>query len=298
MLAVGLVGTWVYHLYDKTNYSRKRKEIFVKDSLAVAQDVQDSLQKIYTATINGLDTQLTAARSNEGLLKGELGNKLSEIYRLRAEIAAILKNNNAKKEDLVLARQKTAELQQLVLELQGKNSSIEEEKQQISAVLDKVNIQVKNLEGGMQQLSQENKVLTEKLSAASAFVASEVKLTPVMVKNDKETETTNAGKVSKMIVSFAVQNNVAEANDAEVFIIVNQPDGTVMKPDAWESSSALQTKSGEKKIYTRKIRFEYAKGEAKRLFFSLNPDDYQRGNYTVQLYHNGYMIGQASKNLN
>jgi chromosome segregation ATPase len=271
----------------------------------VAQGVQDSLHKIYSATITGLDTQLNAAKNNEGLLKGELGNKLNEIYRLRAEIAGILKNSNAKKEDLVLARQKTAELQQLVLELQGKNSTIEEEKQQISAVLDKVNVQVKNLEGGIQQLTtdkeqlvRENKVLTDKITLAETLMASEVKLTPVMVKNEKETETTHAAKVSKMVVSFAVQNNVAAADDAEVYVIVNQPDGTVMKPDAWESSSALQTKNGEKKIYTRKIKFEYARGEAKRLFFSLDPDDYQRGNYTMQLYHNGYMIGQTSKNLN
>lgn len=298
MLAVGLVGTWVYHLYDKTNYTRKRKEVFVKDSLAVAQGVQDSLQKIYTATITGLDTQLVAARNKQGELKGELGTKLSEIYRLRAEIAAILKNNNAKKEDLAMARQKTAELQQLVLELQGKNSTIEEEKQQISAVLDKVNIQVKNLEGGMQQLSQENKVLTEKLTAAAAFVASEVKLIPVAVKNEKETETNNAAKVSKLLVSFSVQNNIADAENADVYVIINQPDGSVMKPDAWESSSALQTNNGEKKIYTRKIRFEYKKGESKKMLFSLSQDDYQKGNYTMQLYHNGYLIAQASKLLN
>lgn len=45
MLSVGLVGTWVYHLYDKTQYTTNRKEIFIKDSIAVAEAVQDSLQK-------------------------------------------------------------------------------------------------------------------------------------------------------------------------------------------------------------------------------------------------------------
>jgi hypothetical protein len=298
MLSAGLVGTWVYHLYDKTQYTSKRKEIFVKDSIAVAQGVQDSLHKIYSLTIDNLDAQLDSTKNTTGLLKGELNTKLAEIYRLRTEIATILKRNDVKKEDLVLARQKTAELQQLVLELQSKNSSIEEEKQQITAVLDKVNVQVKSLEDNMQQLSQENKVLTEKVSLASTFVASEIKLSAVTVKNDKEIETNSTGKASKIVVSFAVQNNVSDFNETEVYVIVAQPDGTVMQPDAWESSSALQTKNGEKKTYTRKIRFEYQKGEARRLLFSLNPDDYQKGNYTLQLYHNGYMIGQASKNLN
>lgn len=302
---MGMVGTWVYHLYDKTQYSQKRREVFVKDSVAVAQDVKDSLQKIYSLTINDLDAQLDSTRANSGLLKGELSNKLTEIYRLRTEIAAILKRNDTKKEDLVLARKKTAQLQQLVLELESRNSTVEEEKLQITAVLDKVNVQVKNLEGNMQQLTQEkevltkeNKVLNEKINAASAFVASEVKLTAVSVKNNKEIEITQAAKAEKMIVSFTVQNNIAHFDNAEVYVIVTEPNGSVMKPDAWESSAALQTKLGEQKIYTRKIKFEYQKGEAKRLFFSLNPDDYAKGNYALQLYHNGYLIAQASRQLN
>lgn len=298
LLSVALVGTWVYHLYDKAYYTSQRKEIYIKDSLAVAQGVQDSLHRIYSLTINSLDAKLDSTKNSEGLLKGELSNKLTEIYRLKSEIASILKRTNIKKEDLDLARRKTAELQALVLELQSKNSTIEEEKQQISSVLEKVTIQVKDLEGGMQQLSRENKVLTEKVSLASTFMGSEVKLSSVTVKNNKEQETSNANKTNKFIVSFAVLNNISDYPDAEVYVIITQPDGYVMKTDAWESSSAMQTKNGEKKIYTRKIKFEYTKGETKRLFFSLNPDEYQRGTYTVQLYHNGSLIGQSSKTLN
>ena len=297
LLSAALVGTWVYHLYDKAYYSSQRKEIFIKDSLAVAQGVEDSLHRIYSLTINSLDAKLDSSINTEGLLKGELNEKLKEIYRLRSEIAAILKKTDAKKEDLELARRKTAELQTLVLDLQSKNSSIEEEKQQISAVLDKVNLQVKDLEGGMQQLTRENKMLSEKVSLASTFMSSEIKLSPVAVKNDKEQETTNTNKVSKFIISFTVLNNISDYNDAEVFVIITQPDGYVLKTDAWESSSALQTKNGEKKIYTRKIKFEYAKGEIKRLFFSLTPDEFQKGTYSLQLYHNGSLIGQTAKTL-
>lgn len=298
LLSVALIGTWVYHLYDKAYYSSQRKEIFIKDSLAVAQGVEDSLHRIYSLTINSLDAKLDSSKSTEGLLKGELNEKLKEIYRLRNEIAAILKKTDAKKEDLDLARRKTAELQNLVLELQSRNISIEEEKQQINAVLDKVNLQVKDLEGGMQQLTQENKILSEKVNLASTFMASEVKLSPVAVKNDKEQETTNINKVRKFIISFAVLNNISDYNDTEVYVIITQPDGYVLKTDAWESSSALLTKNGEKKIYTRKIKFDYIRGEIKHLFFSISPDDFQNGTYTLQLYHNGSLIGQSSKTLN
>jgi hypothetical protein len=298
MLSVGLTGTWVYHLYDKTQYTKIRRQVFVKDSLAVAQGVQDSLHKIYSQTIDELDAELDSARTSAGLLKGELSNKLSEIYRLRTEIAAILKKNDVKKEDLVLARKKTTELQLLVQELESKNYSIEEEKQQISATLEKVNLQVKNLEGNMQELTQQNKVLTEKVSLATAFVATELNLTPVTLKKEKEIETTFANKTNKLIISFGVKSNVSDFDNAELYVVVNQPDGDVMTIDAWESSSTIDTRNEGKKRYTRKVKFEYLKGENKRISFSLNPEDYQKGTYTVQLYHNGLMIGQTAKTLN
>jgi hypothetical protein len=298
MLSVGLVGTWVYHLYDKTQYSQRRTEVFIKDSIAVAQGVQDSLQKIYSQTINNLGAELDSTKNKEGLLKGELGNKLAEINRLRAEIASILKRSNFKKEDLDLARRKSVELQQLVAELQNRNSTIEEEKEQIAAVLDKVTVQVKGLESNNQQLGKENKILAEKVSQASTFMASEIKLSPVTVKNDKEQETNSAKKTSKLVVSFAVLNNINEYENAEVFVVITQPDGKLLTSDAWESSSSIDTHNEGKKRYTRKVKFEYLKGETKRLSFSLNAEDYQKGNYNLQVYHNGYMIGQTSKSLN
>ena len=297
MLSVGLVGTWTYHLYDKTRYSKQRNEIFIKDSLAVAQDVQDSLQKIYSLTINNLGARLDSTKTTAGELKSQLDAKLAEIYKLRSEVSAILKKNNVKKEDLDLARKKAAELQFLVADLQSRNSTIEEEKIQINAMLDKVNLQVKDLETTNNQLGQENKVLAEKVNQASTFVATEIKFSPITVKNDKELETSVATKTSKLIVSFAVKNNIADYETADVYIVITQPDGKLLTSDVWESASTIDTRTEGKKRYTRKVRFEYQKGETKQLLFSLNAEEYEKGTYILQLYHNGYMIGQTSKTL-
>ena len=297
LLSFGLVGTWVYHLYDKTKYSKQRTEIYIKDSIAVAEGIQDSLHKLYSSTITNLDAELDSTKSNAGQLKGELGNKLSEINRLKAEIAAILKKNNVKKEDIELARKKTTELQFLVQQLTSRNNTVEEEKQQISAALDNVNIQMRNMEGNVQQLTNENKVLAEKVTIASTFNASEISLTPVAVRNDKEKETSAADKVSKLVVSFAVQNNISDEPVSEIYVVITQPDGKVLKTDVWDAFS-IDTRKEGKKSYTRKVRFDYERGENKKLLFSLNADDYMKGNYKLQVYHNGYMIGQTNKVLN
>ena len=296
MLSVGLTGTWVYHLYDKTQYSQRRTEVYIKDSTAVAQGIQDSLHKLYTSTINDLDTELDSTKNTAGLLKGELSTKLVEINKLRSEIAAILKKNNIKKEDIELARRKASELQLLVAELQNKNLTIEDEKRQIGEVLDKVNVQVKNLETNVQQLDKENKVLTEKVNLASVFVASEIKFSPVTVKNDKEVETSSVKKASKLVISFTVQNNVTDIDDADVYIVITQPDGKTLRNDVWESSS-MDLNGGGRKSYSLKLRFEYHKGDAKQLVFSMNPDEFLKGTYTLQIYHKGLMIGQVMKSL-
>jgi len=55
LLSTGLVATWVYHLYDKTIYTSQKREVYIKDSIAVAEAVRDSLQKIYSSTKNELD---------------------------------------------------------------------------------------------------------------------------------------------------------------------------------------------------------------------------------------------------
>ncbi|MBK5270228.1 MAG: hypothetical protein JJE22_04355, partial [Bacteroidia bacterium] len=82
LLSVGLVTTWVYHLYDKTIYSKRRIEAYTKDSIAVADAVRDSLQKIYSNTISEMDNRLDSTRSNADSLKEELDSTLSEIYKL------------------------------------------------------------------------------------------------------------------------------------------------------------------------------------------------------------------------
>ena len=57
LLSAGLILTWVYHLYDKTMYSQRRTEVYIKDSIAVAEGIQDSLYKLYNSTITEDDIE-------------------------------------------------------------------------------------------------------------------------------------------------------------------------------------------------------------------------------------------------
>lgn len=296
LLSVGMVGTWVYHLYDKTIYSQRRTEVYVKDSAAVADGIRDSLQKIYSVTINDLDSRLAETRNDADSVKTQLNSKLTEIYKLKNEISTILKNRGASKADMLLARQKISLLQEKVDELRTQNDNMEAEKRQLNDVLSQLTQEVKGLEENVKRLGEENKVLVEKVNLASVFVASELKLAAITVKNSKEQETLQSKKASKLIVSFTVQNNISENNHAEVYLVLTQPDGQTLKNSVWDSGS-FDTQNEGRKNYTLKMRFEYQKGEPKKLLFTLNPEGYQKGQYTMQVYHNGIRIGQTTQTL-
>lgn len=160
-----------------------------------------------------------------------------------------------------------------------------------------MNLQLRELETANQALLKENKVMTEKISQANVFVATDIHLAPVTVKADKEIETNLAGRTSKLVINFNVTNNIFDAGNAEVFVVITRPDGRLLTDDVWESSAIIDTRNAGKIRYTRKVKFDYQKGETKTISFSLNADSYDKGTYLLQLYHNGFLIGQARKTL-
>jgi hypothetical protein len=184
----------------------------------------------------------------------------------------------------------------MVDELRDQNTSMESEQTRLIAVMDQLNGDIKGLEQNMVRLGEENKALTEKINMASVFIASELKLAAVTVKGSKEEETMQAKKAKKFVLSFVVQNNINEYNGAEVFVVITDPDGEIVRNLDWESHT-IQTRNEGEKAYTLKVRFDYEKGEQKYQVFTIDGTEIKKGNYSMQIYHNGYRIGQTIKTL-
>jgi len=297
LLAAGLVITWVYHIYDKSQYSNHTREVFVKDSIAVAEAVSDSLRIYYTNTLDQLGVEKLQIDSTNSSLKGELGQRITEINKLRSEIGIILKRKNLTQADLTEAKTKIDDLQMRIDDLKTENTSLTDERAKLNGVLTQLNGEMNSLQQNMQKVSDENRDLTQKINDASVFIASEIKFAAVNIKTDeKESETTQQKKANKFVTSFTVQNNILDLQIAEVVVVVTDPSGKSLNTEVWDAGS-IETKTDGRKIYTRKVKFEYNKGEAKHLIFSLEPDSFEKGTYKLSLYHNGIRIGESSWKL-
>ena len=297
LLAVGLIVTWVYHIYDKSQYSNHTREVFVKDSIAVAEAVSDSLRKYYTRTLDQLGVEKLEIDSTNNLLKGELGQRITEINKLRFEIGNILKRKNLTQADLAEAKTKIDDLQQRIDNLKTENTSLTDERAKLNGILAQLNGEMNSLQQNMQKVSAENKELTQKINDASIFIASEIKFAAVNIRPDqKEAETNQQKKANKFVTSFTVQNNIVDQQNAEVVVVISDPSGKSLNTEVWDAGS-FETKTEGRKIYTRKVRFEYNKGEPKHLIFTLEPDSFEKGTYKISLYHNGVRIGESSWKL-
>lgn len=296
MLSIGLVGTWVYHLYDKTLYTRKPSA--TEKVTAAETTTQDSLQRVYTSLIDDMDQRLSLTQTNADSMRGQLQVRLQEIETLRGEITAILQNSKSSKQDLASAQSKIRQLQGMISNLEGQKNSMEEEKRQLNSTMSQLNQRVDSLTQDIRRLGDENKKLATRVNEASIFVASFIHLAGITVKNGREVETSQLKKVSKFVVSFNIQNHINDQNNAEVYVAIIQPDGNVVKnDDIWESTTTTSA-SGAAISYTRKVRFDYEKGQLRELIFSVSPEDFQKGTYTMRLYHKGVNIGESRLILN
>lgn len=289
-----------FRFYFKDQHPQPATVIIKKDSASVALGVRDSLQKIYTATINELDNRLDSIWNNTDTLAGNLDIKLNEFYKLRKEITSILKTGT-NSNDFLIASEKIGELQKKVETLNKRNQDVENENKRLNDILAQLKNDAKKTEPVAVKTVAENKPAVEKSTTVTtnavpaSFTASDIRLSAVKLSDDKEEETANAEQAEKLVASFVVKNNFNQYNNTEVDVVVLQPDGQVLQSSAWETGT-FNTPEG-KKIYSGKMRFEYSKGENKRLRLSLSAEKFQQGNYIMHLYHNGTLIGKTVKQL-
>jgi hypothetical protein len=298
LLSLGLVGTWIYHLYDKTIYSKQVSQVHAKDPVLVSS-TQDSIKQVYNSIAQKLDTGIHfASNISDTLTKNDqLTAKLELINNLKNDISIILNDPEATSIELDLARQKITTLQQKTEELRNDKTVMEEKKKQMTAIFEKITSEIDDEEKNVKKLEGENKEITQKITKASTFTASKLRFVAMSNSGASEKETSEARKTEKFALSFTVENKAVQYNNAEVYVVVIKPDGQVLQSgQVWESGS-FDSPGGGRKNYTLKVRFEYNKGEPKPLLLMLNAENYQKGNYKMQVYHNGILIGQTIKKL-
>jgi hypothetical protein len=288
ILAAGLLGTWGYLLWDK-NKSGEQVQIAQTQSESYMTQ-RDSLKLLYSDAELRLDS-LTGANNN---LQGELQK---QIEANRKEISRILNDKNATAADLQKARVMISNLNNQIATLQAENARLTGENQELSVNNTQLSTEKQVLEQNLQTSALEKEELTQTIDVGSTFSASNIQITPVNEKgNGKEKTTTTAKRVDKLVVSFDVENRIARSGPADMYIIVTGPNGQVVS-DPSLGSSTLSTRTDGDKTFTTRVPVDYSQGTRQPVSFPIRQSDFQTGNYRIEVYHNGFKIGEGVRTL-
>jgi len=288
LLAVALLGSWAYFLMK---INRSDKEILSKSEEGVHYMSQrDSLESLYKFTLDKYDS-VTVANND---LSGKLTTKQTEISKLKAEINSILKKKNATSSELARAKTLIDELNSQIETLQAENARLTGENQTLTTEKAQLIVEKDTLTANLNTTQAEKKVLEETVDVGSTFSASNIAIIPVNEKNGgKEKETTTAKKVDKLVVSFDVENRIAKSGPADMYILVTAPDGKVI--DA--TGGTFTTREEGDKSFTSKLTVPYEQGKRQNVQLPLIQHKFQTGDYKIQVYHNGFKIGEGVRTL-
>jgi len=291
LLAVALLGSWAYFLMK---INRSDKEILSKTEEGVHYMSQRvSLESLYKFTLDKYDSVSVA--NND--LSGKLTGKQSEVAKLKGEISSILRKKNATQSELARAKTLIEELNTQIETLQMEVTRLTGENQVLTTEKAALTVEKDSLQTNLTTTQGEKKVLEETVDVGSTFSASNIGITPVNEKNGgKEKETTTAKKVDKLVVSFNVENRIAKSGPADMYIIVTAPDGKVISTEATGGGTFTTRQEGDQ-TFTYKTTVPYEQGTRQNVQIPVIQEKFQTGDYKIQVYHNGFKIGESVRTL-
>ena len=265
--------------YTAADSSRTAVEAEYNDALARMDSLTGSNTKL-TGDLAAREKQIDSLKSN---IKSELSRKNGDLSKARS----MIKELNGKISDLV------AQVEQLKQE----NQTLTVANTDLTTQRDTLTVAKAKVE---QNLSQTESARAQIQDVGSTLHASNINIAAFNIKgNGREKQTTTAKRADVFRISFDLdENRIAASGTKELYVCVTGPDGHPITIPA-NGSGTFQTRDEGEKVFTNKVDVQYEQGKRTPVSFDWKPDNgkYQTGNYVIQIYQNGYKIGEGSKSL-
>lgn len=148
-----------------------------------------------------------------------------------------------------------------------------------------------------QELTDENRDLNRKTAVGSMLQLSKMEAAAYKVKSSgKEKETTSSGGANRIKACFTIAKNlIAEKGERVVYMRVTTPDLTVFTAQGEENKTF--NFNGKELFYSAKQPLYYD-NDIIESCVNLNKEGFKKGEYNVELYTEGYKLGEAKVVLN
>jgi len=262
--------------------------LYIRNKKADERVVQLSDDKTRMQTeIDKIEADLDKANSNYAALSDSMKREQNTAREKITQLREALRKGELTQQQLILAQEDVKQLRNFVTKYVADIEVLRQQNDSLKTSVAVANEQVKVLEG-------QNKDLNKKVSAAIALKAFGVSVTAVRIKSSgKESSVSKADPAQKLNISFnLVDNDFAQKALHTIFMRVLDPSGNVVG-----ATGTSTLASGETIDFSYKTAIEFANdGRVYTLGWN-NPGAFLKGQYTITMYADGYMLGTGKITL-
>ena len=306
LLGASIIGN-AYLLMDRSKMSDKVQ--MQVEKITEAEQLNAELEKQYYEALSDLEEM----RGSNEELNMMIETQKEELKQQKNKIASLIKNGK----DLVEARKElgnlkiqAAEYVAKIEELRAENEklseinlTLEKEKGDLAVQVEesqKMNDELNTAKAALisekEVLTQENENLSAKVNAASVISVGNITIKGIKLRdNGKEKARTRADKINHLKVCFDLDdNNVAESGIEQFFIRILNPEGETMTFENFGSGIMMDGQTGQQIQYTLIKGVQY-NNEAASTCFDWAPEiDWAPGEYGLQVYNKGFLVGESA----
>ncbi len=277
---IALLGVTLYL------FSQKKK---VEQKIVYVTDERTKLQ----TEVDQLTASLKDATGNISKLNSEMQVKQQEFQQKLAALSAQLRVAGPAK--LAEVKRQLAELKELIAgyvkeieELKKQNQELTVQRDSLKTTVVKVSEKAAGLERDNLELSTKAKAMTR---AAAALKATNIVVQTLKVKgNGKEVVVAKAKKTKKVKLSFKIhQNNIAQKGLHDVHIRILDAAGNTLEG---EGSGSFNF-DNQDLAYTYKTSIDFTNDDKDFEIEWTNAQPFVTGEYSIMLYSDGFIMGQA-----
>ena len=300
VLIAALLGTWGYLLYDKSKSSEKIDHL--QTSYSAVDSSRNEVQEQFNSSLARLDSLVGTNRLLTDSLQNrnsEMSARNQEIAKLKTNINSILSNKNATAAELASARKMITQLNGRIEDYIAQIDQLTSQNKELTARNEQITTEKQAVENDLEASQIAKRQADSTIDIGTTLHASNINVTPLNEKGGgKEKATTTAKRVDKLRISFDLdENRIATSGEKDLYVCVYGPDGQPVTVPA-NGSGTFNTRNEGEKPYTNKVTVSYENGKASNVSFDWRQDQkFQVGVYRVEVYHNGFKIGEGKKDL-
>ncbi len=251
----------------------------------------ESMQEIesYRAENAGLDSLLTVKEQ-------ELTAKRAKVDALLSEVAKLKSGDATKAKLLAEAQALIKQMEDDKVRMQTSIDSLLTVNQQLYQERDSISGELKTTMQKKQEIDDENKKMKDRIDKASILTTSNIQCSPIRItKKGKEDEVSKAKDAEKLRICFdLLQNKIAPSGPTELAIRIISPDGSTIQMQSLGSGTFNEATTGNEIPYTYNISPDYQNDTKTVCSYWAQTFKFASGKYSVEVYQNGFLIGQST----